>query len=83
MFGGLGCLGLADVLVHKEAHAATAGNYTGPRLPGKANHVINLVLSGGPSQVDLFDPKPALAKYQGERPGSVELRTERQTGGRN
>ena len=81
LFGGLGCLGLADMLVHQEAHAATAGNYSGPRFPGKAKHVINLVLSGGPSQVDLFDPKPALAKYQGQRPGSVELRTERQTGG--
>ena len=29
----------------------------------------------------MFDPKPALVKYQGQRPGSVDLRTERQTGG--
>src|SRR5438067_13860774 len=81
MFGGLSRLGLTDLLVDKEARAATAGNYSGPRLPGKAKHVINLVLSGGPSQVDLFDPKPALAKHAGERPRSVDLRTERQTGG--
>ena len=81
MFGGLGCLGLVDMLSRERAQAATVGNYTGPRLPGKAKHVISLFLSGGPSQVDLFDPKPALVKYQGQRPGSVELRTERQTGG--
>ena len=29
----------------------------------------------------MFDPKPALVKYQGQRPGSIDLRTERQTGG--
>src|ERR1700749_10197 len=81
LFGGVGCLGLASVLARDEARAATPGHYAGPRLPGKAKHVINLVLSGGPSQVDLFDPKPALAKLAGQRPGSVELRTERQTGG--
>src|SRR4249920_1752211 len=81
LFGGFGCLGLASVLAREEARAATAAHYVGPRLPGKARHVINLVLSGGPSQVDLFDPKPALASHEGQRPGSVELRTERQTGG--
>ncbi len=36
---------------------------------------------GGPSQLDMFDPKPALLKYQGQRPSSVDLRTERTTGG--
>src|ERR1035441_8514102 len=29
----------------------------------------------------MFDPKPILAKYEGQRPNSVDLRTERQTGG--
>jgi hypothetical protein len=29
----------------------------------------------------MFDPKPALLKYQGQRPDSVSLRTERATGG--
>src|SRR5262245_2519985 len=81
LFGGFSSIGLASVLTRDEARAATVGHYTGPRLPVKAKHVINLVLSGGPSQVDLFDPKPALAKHEGQRPGSVELRTERQTGG--
>ncbi len=29
----------------------------------------------------MFDPKPALLKFQGQRPNEVDLRTERQTGG--
>ena len=31
--------------------------------------------------MDLLDPKPALLKYEGQRPESVDLRTERMTGG--
>ncbi len=82
LFGGIGSLGLAAVLGGKTAQGAVElGKYSGPRLPGKAKHVISLFLSGGPSHVDTFDPKPGLVKYQGQRPGSVDLRTERQTGG--
>jgi Protein of unknown function (DUF1501) len=85
LFGGIGSLGLAGIMARDSALAGAAalpnGHYAGPRLPGKAKHVINLLLSGGPSQVDLFDPKPALVDYQGQRPGAVDLRTERQTGG--
>ena len=33
---------------------------------GKANAVIMLMQNGGPGQMDLFDPKPALAKYDGK-----------------
>ena len=32
----------------------------------KAKSVIQLFMNGGPSQVDLFDPKPALEKYRGQ-----------------
>jgi len=81
MFGSVGAVGLTALLSGQPARAASLGHYTGPRIPGKAKHVISLFLSGGPSHVDTFDPKPALVKYQGQRPGSVELRTERQTGG--
>lgn len=38
-------------------------------------------MNGGPSQVDTFDPKPALEKYNGQRPPGSELKTERRTGG--
>ena len=37
-----------------------------PHHPAKAKRVIFLFLNGGPSQVDTFDPKPALAKYHGQ-----------------
>ena len=73
--------GLRGMLAREQAAAATLGRYTAPRTPGKAKHVISLFLSGGPSQVDMFDPKPDLVKFAGQRPGSVDLRTERQTGG--
>src|SRR3954454_4137276 len=81
VFGALGTVGLSAILGDPRAAAASLGRYTGTRTPGKAKHVISLFLSGGPSQVDMFDPKPDLVKFQGQRPGSVDLRTERQTGG--
>src|SRR6266478_2876999 len=43
-----------------------------PRLAhhaSKARAMIQLFMNGGPSQVDLFDPKPALKKYAGQQPG--------------
>jgi hypothetical protein len=48
-------------------------------FPGRAKHVIHFFLNGGPSHVDTFDPKPALAKYAGKRL-SQTLLTERKTG---
>ena len=37
-------------------------------FPGKAKAVIHLFMNGGPSQVDLFDPKPMLKKLAGTAP---------------
>ncbi len=37
-------------------------------FPAKAKSVIHLFMNGGPSQVDLFDPKPLLTKYAGSAP---------------
>ena len=59
------------------APAAKGESYTGrrrsydlkPRSPHfgpKAKSVIQLFMHGGPSQVDLFDPKPMLDKHDGE-----------------
>ena len=79
--GGIGSVGLAGLLAGPQARAAGLGRYTGPRTPGKVKHVICLFMTGGPSQVDMLDPKPALLKFQGQRPSTVDLRTERQTGG--
>jgi hypothetical protein len=43
--------------------------------------MILLFMSGGPSHIDLFDPKPSIRKFAGQRPGSANIRTERVTGG--
>lgn len=37
-----------------------------PHLPGKAKNVIWLFMEGGPSHLDLFDPKPLLNKLAGQ-----------------
>jgi hypothetical protein len=37
-----------------------------PHFPGKARAVIHLFMNGGPSQMDLFDPKPTLDKHHGK-----------------
>src|SRR5262249_41792388 len=82
--GGLGLLGLAGVLSQEQLRAeepAESGVPKFPNFPAKAKHNIVLFMVGGPSQLDMFDPKPALLKHQGERPPSVDLRTERTTGG--
>ncbi|MBN01394.1 MAG: sulfatase [Planctomycetaceae bacterium] len=50
-----------------------------PHFTPKAKRVIHLFMNGGPSHVDTFDPKPALAKNAGkELP--FNLPTERKTG---
>src|SRR5687768_16720780 len=81
--GGIGSIALAGVfqsLALREARAET-GRVEGAALPPRAKHVICLFMAGGPSQLDLFDPKPLLARYAGQRPPAVDLRTERSTGG--
>ena len=72
-------LGLADLLADDALAAAT--HTIGPHFAPKAKHVILLFMTGGPSQVDLWDPKPALMKYAGQRPATADLRTERTTAG--
>jgi hypothetical protein len=37
-----------------------------PHFAAKARSVIHLFMNGGPSQMDLFDPKPMLAKHHGK-----------------
>ncbi|MBM3797141.1 MAG: DUF1501 domain-containing protein [Acidobacteria bacterium] len=69
------CAGLGTVGLRGALHGAT------PHFAPRAKHLIVLFMTGGPSQMDLFDPKPALMKYAGQRPASVDLRTERVTGG--
>ncbi|MDA0832205.1 MAG: DUF1501 domain-containing protein [Planctomycetota bacterium] len=44
-----------------------------PHFPAKAKRVIYLFMAGGPSQIDIFDPKPKLKELNGqELPPSVK-----------
>src|SRR5690242_18490585 len=69
---GIGIPALASLL---SADARSTGGLPGlPHFPPKAKRVIYLHQSGAPSQIDLFDYKPALTKLQGtELPGSVRM----------
>ena len=69
---GVGALGLSGFL-----NSATAAPHFTPR----AKRLIFLFMAGGPSHLDMLDPKPGLEKHAGKRPGSADLRTERITGG--
>src|SRR6516165_8171326 len=68
--GGIGYLALAELLrqdglLAKESVdplAARPGHY----LP-KAKNCICIYLEGGPSQMDLFDPKPKLSELAGQK----------------
>ena len=51
-----------------------------PHFAPRARRIVHFFLNGGPSQVDTFDPKPALAKYAGQPLPGQYLRTERKTG---
>ena len=42
-----------------------------PHFPPRAKHVIFLYMDGGPSQVDTFDYKPQLEKFDGKDPKQV------------
>jgi hypothetical protein len=85
---GMGVLGLAGILAQDGTLASGAETGSSSPLAPKtahfaprAKHVIHLFMNGGPSQVDTFDPKPALTKFNGQRPPSADLKTERKTGG--
>jgi hypothetical protein len=83
---GFGSLALGALLAERgELQAATGASFTNPLAPRqphfapKAKRVIHLFMNGGPSQVDTFDPKPALQKFAGkELP--FKFQTERRTG---
>src|SRR5262245_46639828 len=82
---GLGVIGLAGLLADCGllGTARADGNPLAPRashFPAKAKHVIHIYLNGGPSQLDTFDPKPLLKKYEGKKLPKGNLTTERPTG---
>jgi hypothetical protein len=87
---GFGMLGLAGLLAEDVLAASLPGvgamrgtnplAVVPPHYSAKAKRVIFLFMSGGPSHVDLFDPKPKLADYAGkplpfEQPKLVRTQT--------
>jgi hypothetical protein len=80
--GGFASIGLAGVLADQGLLASESPLVPKPpHAKPKAKRIIHLFMNGGPSQVDTFDPKPALEKYHGQRPPGAERKTERRTGG--
>ncbi|SFH92999.1 DUF1501 domain-containing protein [Planctomicrobium piriforme] len=72
-FAGVALAGLLeqDGFFARYASAATVSSESSlsaraPHFPTKVKSVIFLLMNGGPSQVDTFDPKPALEKYAGQ-----------------
>lgn len=59
---GIGRIALASLLGDSLFGAAAKR----PHFPPKAKSVIYLFMAGGPSQLELFDYKPALEKYDGK-----------------
>jgi hypothetical protein len=70
---GLGSIALASMMAENASAApvAAAPKAVDPLLPRKPHHepkaksVIYLFMAGAPSQLELFDHKPTLAKYNG------------------
>ena len=73
---GFGAVALSSMLAH--SHPVLGSSISGNALtaqsthfPAKARNVIFLYMDGGPSQVDTFDPKEMLDKYDGRSPHEV------------
>lgn len=63
---GFGIGGAALASLMQERLFAQAARQLAPHVAPKATRVIFLFMAGAPSQLDLFDNKPALRKYDGQ-----------------
>ena len=79
---GFGAMALNSILQTDVAHAAESAlakerSYDlKPKTPAfapKAKRVIFIYIGGGPSTIDMFDPKPTLEKYDG-KPAPFEIK---------
>ena len=64
---GIGWLAALDLMQSSAAAAGPLAPKSAP-WPASAKRVIHLFMQGGPSQVDTYDPKPLLAKLNGQHP---------------
>jgi hypothetical protein len=56
---------LTDTLTQGSPAATNLLSPRGPHFPAKAKRVIHLFMAGAPSQLETFDPKPMLTKFEG------------------
>ena len=81
--GNVGLLALA-ALLHDQHRGAAAETHSavGHDSQPRAKSVICLFQNGGPSQMDLFDPKPELTKWHGQPypAGDLETHFDKQKG---
>ena len=68
---GFGAVAAAALLARDDVRAGTAGVLSSLHHPGRATSVIFLYMDGGVSQVDSFDPKPALEQHAGKNPHTL------------
>lgn len=90
--GGFAMMSFASMVGESLARAASLGSAASaefaekpwmlkdPNFKPRAKHVIFLFMNGGISQVDSFDPKPMLTKYDGQPMPGGDLGHERKTG---
>jgi hypothetical protein len=65
---GFGAVALS-AMMHDPTRAANLPAHSNlPHFPARAKNVIFLYMDGGPSQVDTFDYKPMLEKFNGQDP---------------
>ena len=63
---GTGKIALASLLARESGFAAPSSPTTSAHFAPKAKAVIHLFMAGAPSQLELFDHKPMLTKYEGK-----------------
>src|SRR5688572_12633184 len=69
---GLGSIALGSLLGENKLFGAEKIRLANPiqpkapHYPARAKNIIYLFMAGGPSQLELFDYKPELVKYNGQ-----------------
>ncbi len=63
---GLGKIGLASLLADQAFGAPGPLGVKQPHYAPKVKRVIHLFMAGAPSQLEMFDSKPMLTKYEGK-----------------
>ena len=80
--GGIGSLAMSQLLAANVCGETSPLGAASRTKPARAKRVICLFQHGGPSQVDLFDPKPELQKWHGKPypGGEIEVHFDKQKG---